>query len=195
VKWLLDALWVGVIIIAFVCTVIVIVSLSAPDRVNAGFGTSVRLKLDAYPDARTGSRAEISNLRGEITWSDEKPPSIAVVVGILCSGTLAFAVLFFVLHQLRQVVSTAAEGDPFVPENGSRIRALGWVVLVGEVLKAVVSFASSSYLHQQVSLPGMTVEPCFNFQWSTIFLGLVILAIAEIFRAGATMREEQALTI
>src|SRR5689334_23190867 len=50
---------------------------------------------------------------------------------VLIAGSglaIAAALMFFVLLQLRQLVDTAIDGDPFRAENGRRLRRIAWLI-------------------------------------------------------------------
>ncbi len=59
----------------------------------------------------------------------------------------------------------------------------------------LLEFASQKYLRSSFETTGVTLQADFAVDLSTVFGGLVLLVIAEVFRTGALMKEEQDLTI
>ena len=109
------------------------------------------------------------------------------------------AILIFivaVMGKLRAVLRTLIlDKQPFVPANAARIRWIGLAVIVGELARTAVIYAENVYARAYYAIPGVTfdVVPLPTF-WP-IILGLLILVIAEVFRAGTRLDEEQSLTI
>lgn len=79
---------------------------------------------------------------------------------------------------LRAIVDTARGGDPFVPENGVRLRRIGWLILAGNVVMFVAAIALPPNFHDQSSsYPGL-------------FTVLLVFVLARIFETGSRMRTE-----
>jgi hypothetical protein len=110
---------------------------------------------------------------------------------LICSLGIAL----WVLWTLRALFRTLREGKPFAPANAGRIRQLGWAVILGEALRSAVIFADSHYVATYFSAPGVRFEARPDFSMLAILHGLIVLAIAEVFRKGTRLEEEQSLTI
>jgi hypothetical protein len=88
------------------------------------------------------------------------------------------ALIIPVVLQMRAIVDSARSADPFVPENGLRLRRIGWLILAGNAVMFVASFAQPPNLHDQSgSYPGL-------------FTVLLIFVLARIFETGTRMRTE-----
>ena len=92
------------------------------------------------------------------------------------------------LRLLRFVVSAVSQGDPFLPENVSRLRSI-WIIIAGlEIFRMIVMFAIGGFSE---GIDGSRLDiriPAWGFI-------LIIAAISEAFRHGAALRAEQELTI
>jgi hypothetical protein len=112
---------------------------------------------------------------------------------------LALYLLIFV--KLRGFLLTLREGDPFIHENAGRIRTVGIIVLICELLRMAKDFSVVFYLEGNITsrMFDVTTLPLeFYLEYlrlDLIFIGLAVLVFSEIFRLGAIMREEQRLTI
>jgi len=93
------------------------------------------------------------------------------------------AIWFFVLRILRKVVKTLLDGDPFVPENISRLRMIWIVIALAEILRIIIANLAT---HGEVTL---------ELRPGTWFVVFVIAALAEVFRHGAELRRDAELTI
>jgi hypothetical protein len=109
-------------------------------------------------------------------------PVILTVVGLL---GLASILSFYFLRHLTRIVSTVGEGDPFVPVNAERLRAMGWLTIavdvVFAVLATVVNLAPRSHGH---------ADGDFTFTLGGILLALVLFVLARVFREGTRLRDE-----
>ncbi|WP_409432844.1 DUF2975 domain-containing protein [Litorimonas sp. RW-G-Af-16] len=108
-------------------------------------------------------------------------------LAIACGGgAIIAAAWFLVLKTLRSVVQTVGAGDPFVPENISRLRLI-WLVIAGaELLRMIFHYVASL---------GNSAAADLDIRIGTWFLVFVIATLSEAFRYGAEMRQEQELTI
>lgn len=137
--------------------------------------------------------AHLHNVRGSLTFPARAVGSL--VAPVLAGLAIMFAVVLWVVGQLRAVFRTLRDGQPFVPANAIRIRRIGFVVIIGEFLRAAIVFAANSYAMNHFSANGLRFDARPDLNLFTIVHGLIILAIAEVFRAGTRLDEEQSLTI
>lgn len=111
---------------------------------------------------------------------------VATMVGIV---VLAVGVAY-VCSQLRRILSTLAEGDPFVPENAPRLLRIAITIGLMEVLRYGVLII----LPRLVDL-GAGYEPRLApsfIVWGSV---VVLLVLSQVFREGSRLREEEKMTI
>lgn len=110
--------------------------------------------------------------------------SSAQLTALTCfGGAFIGALWFFVLRLLRKIVKTLLSGDPFVPDNISRLRLIWIVIAASEILRIIVVNMS------------MSGELTLDIRPATWFVVFVIAALAEVFRHGAELRRDAELTI
>lgn len=137
--------------------------------------------------------ARLHNVRGSLIFPARAMASL--VAPVLAGLAIVLAVVLWVVGQLRAVFRTLRDGQPFVPANAIRIRRIGFFVISGEFLRAAIVFAANSYAMNHFSANGLRFDARPDLNLLTIVHGLIILAIAEVFRAGTRLDEEQSLTI
>jgi len=116
------------------------------------------------------------------------PSTSATGLAIACfGGAIVAGAWLFVLKILRKVVQTVIDGDPFVPENISRLRRIWVIIAAAEIFRMVI--------HGMSSLQGNGGSADIDIRIGTWFLVFVIATLSEAFRYGAEMRREQELTI
>ena len=98
---------------------------------------------------------------------------------------VTFAVMLFVVNRLLEILQTLRFGSPFVKENADRFRGLGYALLIGEGAKFVFGFMSL-IMDAEVEMNSSIIS------WLSI---IAVFVLAEVFREGARMKEEQDLTV
>ncbi|HET9468831.1 MAG TPA: DUF2975 domain-containing protein [Vicinamibacterales bacterium] len=138
-------------------------------------------------------RAQIEHARGSLKFPP--PPGTSFIAPALFGLALMLAAVLFVVGQLRAVIRTLRDGRPFVRANAARIRWIAFAVIAGEIAKTVIVYSANAQAMTHFSASGLRFDARPDFNVVTIVHGLIILAIAEVFRAGTRLDEEQSLTI
>ncbi len=113
----------------------------------------------------------------------------ALVIPLLAMGLL-------IIFHLKKIFSTIAGENPFSMENSKRIRVIGWTVIAASVLKALLSFFLGIYFSTLVNLPGLVITANLRLtDFGGVFVGIIILILAEVFQHGARLQEESNLTV
>lgn len=98
---------------------------------------------------------------------------------------ISFGVALYVVERLLELLKTLRFGSPFVKENATRFRNVGWALLIGELSKIVIWILAH--------VTGAEVEADLDF---TLFVSIAaVFVLAEVFHEGARMKEEQDLTV
>jgi hypothetical protein len=98
---------------------------------------------------------------------------------------ISFGVALYIVERLLELLKTLRFGSPFVKENATRFRSVGWALLIGELSKIVIWILAA--------FTGADVEADLDF---TLFVSIAaVFVLSEVFREGARMKEEQDLTV
>lgn len=113
---------------------------------------------------------------------------------LLITEIIAFMI---VIDRLRRIFSTLIAGDPFVPENAGHLRVIAIAIAGYQVLRHVTQGAVAMLLTMmdQPVLGGLELSATANIDLGAWFAVAALLVLAEVFREGAKMRQEQKLTI
>jgi Protein of unknown function (DUF2975) len=136
--------------------------------------------------------AELHRLQGALKFPARKGPLFVANLLILF-GWLALAL--WVIGQLRGFFRTLRDRRPFVPANALRLRRIASAVILSEIARATIVFFESYYAMTHFTLPGLVLDLRPELNVFAIVDGLIILVIAEVFREGTRLNEEQSLTI
>jgi hypothetical protein len=119
--------------------------------------------------------------------------------GVLYAAVTTLIVLLaiglWILGQLCAVLRTVRDGKPFTAANVRRIRWVGVGVILGEFVASGSALFGNYYAASHVVWDGVQFGGVPIVSPTGILHGLVILAIAEVFRTGTRLDEDQSLTI
>ena len=96
-----------------------------------------------------------------------------------------------VLYLLMRILEPAGIGEPFHLKIPSRLRMMGCAVIVSALLRTV-------FCAQLLRL-GLRPEPGVWISWAidfdAIFMGILLVVLAEVFRRGYALKAESELTV
>ncbi|MES1198962.1 MAG: DUF2975 domain-containing protein [Pseudomonadota bacterium] len=187
IRWGLGAAWwvlwiaaAGLALAAIAYVVLLI--LSAMGIIDASFlnrghgefhfGSSGKINID-FDDS------------GDATWP-------AIITGFLVGG-VAIGGALVIVFRLRKLFANFSSGEPFHKSNADHLRAIWIALLVIEVSRYLLMALMGALL----AAFGQTEHAKLNVHvdLSTWFAILIFIVLAEVFREGARLREEQELTI
>jgi hypothetical protein len=114
------------------------------------------------------------------------------------------ALVLTCLLQLRRYYKSLSKGSPFVKENARRLKTIAWLTIglgVANIIFGVIPFFYTSGVF---SLKGYAVSSLYWLEFRELALralifqileGFFILVIADVFRVGVALKEEQDLTV
>lgn len=142
-------------------------------------------------EPRRGREPQI-HVRGSLRFPTE---SRALFAGTAILLIVLLAFVMWVLDQVRGVFRTLRQGQPFASANAVRIRRIAVAVILGEFARAGVVFFENYYAMKHFAAEGLKFDAWPDFNILSVFYGLIILVIAEVFRAGTRLDEDQSLTV
>jgi hypothetical protein len=195
-KGLLDlGFWAIVVLVPVYVAVVVVGYLRSGDP-DMALGVDVWFNPTpvAWVLEGDGSRAaRIVHGVGAVRFQELPWPDLVV---LLATSMLRLLLALPVLQQLRKLLGALSQGRPFVRENADRLRKLGWAVILVELALATLRMAEGLYVAWQFERPGLELWPFrLDLPVSGLFVGAVLLVVAEAFRRGAQLEEDQALTV
>ena len=167
-------------------------TLDTPDQVLGGrAGWGFEFRETRRPPAPRPARIQ------RIDGSIRIPSSSRWYIFFNGLGLIAVAVAIAVtLGKLRAVLRTLiVDQQPFVAANAARIRFIGLAVMAQEIARTVIVWAENLYARTHLAIPGVTFDFLPQINVWTIVIGALILVIAEVFRAGTQLDQDQSLTI
>ncbi|MEO1044117.1 MAG: DUF2975 domain-containing protein [Pseudomonadota bacterium] len=118
---------------------------------------------------------------------DKLPMVLATITGLMLWGMALFAAGYVFLMLLRRIIDTVGNGDPFIPENASRLTMMGWITLLTQLailpVKKLIEYLATHF-------PPDSLELEVDFSLTGILLALVLFILARVFRHGSDMRDD-----
>ena len=137
-------------------------------------------------------QAQLRDVRGALKFIPQRG-TFFVGNAVLAVGMLALAL--WVLGQLRALLRTLRDGKPFAPANAVRIRRIAWAAIFGELARSALVFFENHYAATHFLSEGLHFGARPEVNVLAIVNGLIILVVAEVFRIGARLDEDQSLTV
>lgn len=112
-------------------------------------------------------------------------------VFILATLAIILPGIIYVCLQLRRILTTLADGDPFVPENAKRLTRIAATLAAMEITTIFFVVCMRTFLKpsEAISHPSLGI----NFVvWAAV---AALLILSQVFREGTRLREEEKMTI
>ena len=132
---------------------------------------------------------------------DAKPGWNSLMASLYGMQVLTLLVLAFLLAQLWRLLRAASRGQGFSGPMVRRLRIIAWTMVGWEFLEPVLwlffSPKANDYDAVMIGLMPLnlgSMEPG-GPSWTIVSFGLLLALLAELFRHGADLAEEQKLTV
>ncbi|MEZ5957664.1 MAG: DUF2975 domain-containing protein [Hyphomonadaceae bacterium] len=127
-----------------------------------------------------------------LQWTDWQIFAPALLVGgVTIGGSLV------IVSRLRRLFDSFTTGEPFRRENATHLRVI-WITMVAIELSRYVLLATLGVLLGIFGAPDSVGSASYSINaenFSTWMSILILIVLAEVFREGARLKEEQELTI
>lgn len=103
---------------------------------------------------------------------------------LLATAGVMLALAARLFRRLRIVLDSISDGDPFTADNSRRLRHIGWLILVMQLLGAIAGWFGNR-------LPEATaLGDGFSFSFSGLLAALLAFVVAQLFEQARCMRDE-----
>ena len=103
--------------------------------------------------------------------------------------------ILWIVYSLRKIVQSVRQKNPFTSTNGKRLRIIAFSMVGIELIRGLADLTKMLYLEPRLHFETILIRSDISISLHVIIAGLVILVIAEAFRIGAEITEEQELTV
>lgn len=171
-KKLTDPLLIAAKVITIMAQILTILAM-----VLLGIGIAVVL---------TVGRAEVLAEMGKAGVPDYGTWLIAAAM-LTGMGLMWLGQRFF--SELRGIIDSVGDGDPFHPENADRLSRMGWISVAAQVLLLPIG-AMALWFASYADKVDKELHVGGGLDGGGILLTLILFILARVFREGTRMREE-----
>lgn len=139
--------------------------------------------------------ADDVNADYQVTYASAGGATWPVVVPALAIGAVVLIGALIIVGRLRRLFESFTSGEPFRRENATHLRVIWITMLVMEVARYVLLALVAAVFVAGGAPAGADASFQINIDFSTWISIAVLIVLAEVFREGARMKEEQELTI
>jgi len=128
-----------------------------------------------------------------VSYDERAGATWPVVVPAFLIGGVAIAGSLVIVWRLKKLFDSFSSGEPFRRENAQHLRAI-WITMIAI---EIARYALMGLTGALLAFYGDNVRANYSFSidlstWGSI---LILIVLAEVFREGARLKEEQELTI
>jgi len=163
-----------------------------------GYGVVLTLIANGLIDETllTGGEGNVRLRSGgefHLTYDDPGGATWPVVIPALLIGGVVVGGYLVIVGRLRRLFDGFSSGEPFRRENAQHLRAI-WIAMLAMEVARYLLMALTGVL---IAVFEPNVDANLNISvnlttWASI---LILIVLAEVFREGARLKEEQELTI
>jgi hypothetical protein len=108
----------------------------------------------------------------------------------------AGALMLVFLQNLRRIFQRVRDGAAFDVQNVVRLRRLGTSLLAIAAVRGIAEIATSIAVRRGLAPDSnLSVPTGIHIDGALVIVALVLMALAEVFRRGAALEEEQSLVV
>jgi len=106
-------------------------------------------------------------------------------------------VALYVTNQLRNMVISLLSNMPFNKENPQRIRKIGLVIIIWNVINPLVQYFGWGSVINDITFnnTGIQLYPAFEVNVIAVLIGLMMILLSGLLNEAKLLKEEQELTI
>lgn len=176
------ALWIGAAFVGLGAIAYgIVLAMVANGRINAA-------ELQSGDGVQLGSLTIQFDQPGDGAWP--------IAVPSLLTAAVAIAGALIIVWRLRKLFDNFSSGEPFRRENAIHLRVIWITMMAIELARYALTASFAGMVTAFGEAQGVGVRHVeFNVNLSTWGAILILIVLAEVFREGARLKEEQELTI
>jgi len=113
----------------------------------------------------------------------------------LAVGTLSISFLVYLLFILRQILRNVKNNQVFIESNVNKIKLLSYSLIMWAFVSSLGQFFLTNAFINAIDVGAGQLSTSFNLDLQTIFFGLIILLLSEIFSHGVHLQNEYDATV
>lgn len=157
--------------------------------------TNVKIEVQNVAIAQSGVNMAIPVNRLPLILPVNHSQKKYFVYLVTVLSTLFILYSFTIFFLLKRFVKSVISKNPFTRENLKLLFSIGILVIVVPVLHYIIEYVELNWILKNYSFANYAIISDISFQFYLFGLGLLILAIAAVWRQGIGLKKENELTI
>lgn len=149
--------------------------------------------VNTVVDGKMSKFAHLNLSSGTLSFEKSKDRGFTLLK--LIFGWIGYAITISITFLLTKVFKNVVVERPFVPENALYLKIIALLIMASSVVTFIQDLIINGFLKENFLLEGSQIRSHLTIDVKTIFAGLIILIIAQIFRTGTNLKEEHDLTV
>lgn len=142
-------------------------------------------------DAAANTEGSLTVMDGNFTFPITVNFQNAALLFLLLAATLT--IFLTITYQLKVIFSNLKQNNPFDEHNIQRIKNIGLILMLSAFFHFFFNIFIVHYLNTHFKVDSVALTSKFNFSYLAI--GMILIIVAEVFRRGASLEQENNLTI
>ena len=139
---------------------------------------------------------EIQTAKAIVSFESGSPPPIGLSIVVWIQRLMLAVATFVILLNLSLIFRSIIQGEtPFIAENVGRIRWIAGLVILYTIIEELGHAFVGNRIFGLAEREGVDVVFQIEFGTGVILVGLIIFALAEVFRYGVELQTEADLTV
>ena len=105
------------------------------------------------------------------------------------------ALTLWIVGELAALCRSVRDGQPFAPANAGRVRRLALAFVLAELTRVFIVYRAHAYAAAHFAGDRLRFTASPDFDGLAIVTALILLVLAEAFRTGTRLDEDQSLTV
>jgi Protein of unknown function (DUF2975) len=113
----------------------------------------------------------------------------------MAAAAVVLALTLWILADLAALCRSVRDGQPFAPDNVRRIRRFALALAFAELSRASIIYSAHVYVAAHFTAEHVRFTASPHVDALAIVSALILLVLAEVFRTGTRLDEDQSLTV
>jgi hypothetical protein len=195
---LISSVVVGVLVLTLGLNVGIQIGANGEPNFVAGRGAQMVLPVAFELGAGAGAvramdrrnSGAIEHASGLLRLATPDRPFVAVA-----AAAAVMALVLWILGELAALCRSVRDGQPFTPRNATRIRRLALALVLAELSRAAIVFTAHAYVAAHFTSDQVRFTASPHIDPFALVSALILLVLAEVFRTGTALDEDQSLTV
>lgn len=111
-------------------------------------------------------------------------------ISVMALALIAVVLVFVLFGNLRRIIDTVSEGDPFAPVNADRLDLMAWLLLAIQLIGIPIAAIGIYVSEWAEDIEGTSLTFDLDIDITGILMVIILFILARVFRHGAAMRDD-----